>query len=267
MNRATGERADAAHTHTLAERYLFVRQLAAYGFAAECVNSGLSVLDVACGSGYGSARLAEHARQVIGVDCDHRVVRNATLRYGSKSCRFLTADACRLPFDDGAFDCIVSFQTIEHIRNDLGFVRELRRVLSPTGVCMVTTPNRILRLRPGQRPWNRFHVREYDQESLQKVLRTAFSSVEVRGVTATARWAAFERRRIRSAMYVARIDPLGLRHSLPENWSAAIRRVLQALIPRRSRDPDADSSTEVTLGDFQLSPLAQDSQDLFATCR
>lgn len=82
-----------------------------------------------------------------------------------------------LDFPDGSFDCVISFQVIEHIRRDGDFVCEIARVLRPGGRFIVTTPNAPMSLT--RNPW---HVREYTAEELRKLLAGSFSTVETLGV-------------------------------------------------------------------------------------
>jgi SAM-dependent methyltransferase len=49
--------------------------------------------------------------------------------------------ADRFPFEDGAFDCAVSIDILEHLEEDQPFLRELKRVVKPGGVALVTVPN------------------------------------------------------------------------------------------------------------------------------
>src|SRR5438128_2513632 len=108
-----------------------------YDFARPYVAGG-SVLDVACGTGYGQARLRRRARRVVGVDADLDAVRTAARGDGVGPA--LVGDGARLPFGDGVFDVVTSFETLEHLDERDRFLSELRRVLKPDGVCVLSTP-------------------------------------------------------------------------------------------------------------------------------
>jgi SAM-dependent methyltransferase len=84
-----------------------------------------------------------------------------------------------LPFPDYAFETVVSFQVLEHVGDAAHYLSETRRVLEPGGSLLLATPDRSLRLLPLQRPWNRWHVREYSVRSLTTLLSRFFSAVEV----------------------------------------------------------------------------------------
>src|SRR5829696_7849474 len=75
------------------------------------------VLDVACGIGYGSAILAQRgAKQVTGIDISTEAIAFGTKEYQASNLLLTTGDACNLAFEDSSFDVVVSFETIEHLR-------------------------------------------------------------------------------------------------------------------------------------------------------
>jgi len=134
------------------------------------------LLDVACGSGYGLSMLAAEHQQVIGVDVDRDALRSA-----SQAAPVLAADGCALPFDDGTFDAISSFETIEHLDHRDAFLAELARVLAPDGTLVLSTPNAVYTQPVNGRPRNPFHVFEYTPEELLAALRRHFGDVRMLG--------------------------------------------------------------------------------------
>ncbi len=156
------------------------QHLERYRWAAKFV-AGKRVLDVACGTGYGTAILAKAgATQVDGFDCSPEAVAFARKTWPMPNVRFDVATADRLPVPDGCYDYYISFETIEHVEDDDALLTEATRVLSPGGSLVVSTPNREL-LDPGisidDRPFNRFHIREYSRNELNERLRRHFASI------------------------------------------------------------------------------------------
>jgi SAM-dependent methyltransferase len=142
---------------------------------------GCSVLDIACGSGYGLPVLQKTARSVVGVDVDMDAARKARNAVGCGPEVVVVADGCRLPFDNASFDVITSFETLEHLEARARFLGELRRVLTPKGLCIISTPNANHTLPVNGRPRNPHHVFEYSPSELVTELRNHFASIELFG--------------------------------------------------------------------------------------
>lgn len=103
----------------------------------------LDVLDIACGEGYGSALLAQHARSVTGVDIDQSSIIHAKKDYGNtKNLDFKHGSLTDIPLKDASVDVITCFESIEHITEQNQAMVELKRVLKPSGLLLLSTPNR-----------------------------------------------------------------------------------------------------------------------------
>lgn len=133
------------------------------------------VLDIASGSGYGSAILAQAgARQVIGIDIDAEAVAQAEKDYGSERITFKTGKAEAIELVDQSIEVITSFETIEHIQDYEKYLKELARVLKTEGVAFISTPNRDVF---GQK--NPFHIKEFSREEFEMALKEHFSCVKI----------------------------------------------------------------------------------------
>lgn len=73
------------------------------------------VLDAACGSGYGSAILAESAASVVGVDHSAAVIDYCKRTYKKENLSYVQMSVSALEFPENSFDIVVSFETIEHL--------------------------------------------------------------------------------------------------------------------------------------------------------
>jgi len=171
----TGERvipgevdADLLNEHVA--RYLFAARMAV----------GRRVLDAGCGSGYGAAELARTAREVLGIDLAQDAIDYARERYPGPRVRFERASCLEIPAADGAFDMVVGFEIIEHLNDWRAFLREARRVLSPQGQFLVSTPNKLYyaesRTELGPNP---FHVHEFDYDEFRRELTEVFPRITV----------------------------------------------------------------------------------------
>lgn len=143
------------------------------------------VLDAACGTGYGSQMLLHQGKAalVYGVDLSEAAIKEATSCLADENARWSLGDVTKLDFQNDSIDVYVSFETLEHVPNDVGYVAEAARVVKPDGVFLCSTPNRKL-FHPGAtletKPQNPFHVREYVKEELESLLK--ITSARSRGL-------------------------------------------------------------------------------------
>ncbi|HMV51388.1 MAG TPA: class I SAM-dependent methyltransferase, partial [Blastocatellia bacterium] len=164
--------------------------VARYRFAAPQLTKR-SVLDIACGTGYGMPVLQASARSVVGVDIDWEAVRKTQAEIaalGNGRTLVMLADGCRLPFADASFDAVTSFETLEHLENRPQFLAELRRVLSPQGVCILSTPNAHYTQPINGKPRNPYHVYEYTPTELRAELAAHFEVSAMFGQMLDARF-------------------------------------------------------------------------------
>jgi len=220
------------------ERAVALLHLYAYHHAAERVHPGTRVLDLGFGEGYGAPILRMAGAQYLGFEVDPEMVEHASAEYGADVALY---DGTSIPAADGAFDLVVSFQIIAYFEDPQPWLREIRRVLSPDGTALITTPNRVWRLDEGQRPWNRHHAREYTAAAFRETLAKTFSTVTVYGVFAGEPIDSVVKARGARARKLAKIDRLGLRYRLPESFDARLRGLL-----RRAAQDEVDA-TEFTL--------------------
>lgn len=105
---------------------------------------GLAVLDVGCGQGIDLARYARNGAQVTGVDLTPRHVELARshLRAFGLDGEVLRGDAEALPFRDDVFDRVSSNGVLHHTPNLDAALREIRRVLRPSGLATIVVYNR-----------------------------------------------------------------------------------------------------------------------------
>jgi ubiquinone/menaquinone biosynthesis C-methylase UbiE len=163
----------------LVDRDLWNEHLARYLFASRLCRHK-RVLDLACGSGYGSATLAQSASVVIGLDNSSDAIAHARSSYPMWNLHFLLASATTLPFGDRSFDLITAFELIEHLHDWQALLEEARRLLKQGGQLIVSTPNHLYytesRRLAGPNP---FHVHEFEFAEFQSALRAVFPHVSM----------------------------------------------------------------------------------------
>ena len=153
--------------------------------------AGKRVLDAASGEGYGSFLLAREAASVVGVDVSAAAVAHAQQRYARPNLRFVAASVVALPLPDASVDLVVSFETIEHLAAQEPMLAEFRRVLTPGGCLVISSPNRPV-YNEGGGIDNHYHVRELDRDELAALLVPAFPTqawYAQRVIAQSAMWA------------------------------------------------------------------------------
>ncbi len=159
-----------------APAHLEAEHLARYRFAAPLA-AGRRVLDIACGTGYGSALLAAAgAASVEGVDLSPEVVAYARERHAAPNLAFARGDICAWR-GAAPYDLITSFETIEHVPDHRAALANLRTLLAPGGRLLLSTPNRPITSPYARtlddRPANPHHVREFTLAEILAALADA----------------------------------------------------------------------------------------------
>ncbi|MGB9637356.1 MAG: class I SAM-dependent methyltransferase, partial [Microgenomates group bacterium] len=196
------------------------QSLARYEFASRILKKGAKILDLGCGTGYGSNFLLKEGFRVVGIDINKEAISFASKHY-PQSARFLVCDVCRLPFDDLEFDAVCSFEVIEHIEDDKKMLSEVVRVLKKGGIFIMSTPKK----EKGKNLRSPYHIREYTKKQLENLLREYFTKVEIKGqfksLKAKEAFADFlKSQEARKA--VIKSDVFGLRKILPRNLKEKI---------------------------------------------
>jgi SAM-dependent methyltransferase len=171
-------------------KYIIEEHVARYGFACRFA-LGRCILDVACGSGYGSHMLCQAgAKSVLGIDISSESINYAS-RFAEDAVKFVQGDAQYLDLSDDSFDLVVSFETIEHTVNPKQFLSEVKRVLKPGGILIISTPNRH-HFSPfywvNRRPRNKYHLFEVNSTEFLELLSGFFVVDKVYGQHLLPTW-------------------------------------------------------------------------------
>lgn len=258
-----GERISSKGPDTWYTNFIYERLAFAYRYAAGLLSKSDAVLEIGCADGYGSKVLAAAAGSVTGIDNSPEAVACAAARHGGGNLSFVVGRGEELPFPDGAFDKAVAFHVIEHIAADAAFLAGLARVLKPGGALLLTTPNRAHRLKPGERPWFKYHVKEYGRDDLAALLAPHFSSVDIRFIRGPAAAFEVERRVARTASLARRLDFLGLADRLP----FFVRKAVVSLLSRLPAGRAKAAPPPVLPGDFSVLTEDKEGLDLLAVCK
>ena len=161
MSREAGSRSDA--------------HLVRYAWACQFVRRGDRVLDIACGMGYGSylVRRNTEAGIVLGADNSATSVRYAKASFRTRGLGFRQLDAENLrALREARFDVVLSFETLEHLREPEAFLQDVWRLLRPSGRVIVSVPNDWSDA-TGRDP-NPHHFHVYTLETLERQIARNF---------------------------------------------------------------------------------------------
>lgn len=205
----------------------------AYIVAQKFVRGNL--LEVGCGEGRGLDLIIPKSTSFTAIDKIGPVIEELKAKYPEATFRSMNIP----PFDgipDNTFDTVVSFQVIEHIRDDRLFLKEINRVLKPGGLALVTTPNRKMSLT--RNPW---HIREYLPDELRDLAASIFTSVEMKGISGNAKVMAYYEQNKKAVEKVTRLDFLNLQYRLP----ASLLRIPYELLNRWNRNKLQQGNNEL----------------------
>jgi SAM-dependent methyltransferase len=168
------------------ERYLpeivgemALEHLHRYAMAKELA-CGKTVLDIASGEGYGSRLLSEVASHVYGVDLSAEAVEHANQKYGRPNLEFRVGSCAAIPMADHSVDIVVSFETIEHHDQHEKMMWEIKRVLRPGGVAIISSPEKHeYSIVPNFT--NEYHVLELYRHEFESLLAKYFKSIAMYG--------------------------------------------------------------------------------------
>lgn len=240
---------------------VYLRHLFAYETASGILKDKSSIVEIGSGEGYGAAYLSNGPFEIKCFDLSESIAQHASTTYSKPNLSFQSFDGKRIPAEDNSFDAAISFQVIEHVEDVPAYLKEIHRVLKPGGIFLLTTPNRTYRLKPGQKPWNNFHLREYYNHELEKELKNVFSKADVWGIRGNEELQKLEHTRVKKSKNnspLKKLIPFGIRKWLNEKMKGQ---------PQKSTS-DTDFLQKYSLNDYHLikEGVNENSLDLFGYC-
>lgn len=168
----TGERME-----TFVQNEATAEHLHRYGIMLQLV-AGKTVLDIACGEGFGASLLAASATAVTGIDIDAATIQKAALKYKNPVLTFREGSLEAIPCPAGSFDIVTCFESLEHVNDHEKVILELKRVLKENGLLVISTPDKkYYSDKTGYS--NPFHLHELYEAELEKLLAPHFSNCRI----------------------------------------------------------------------------------------
>ncbi|NTV02684.1 MAG: methyltransferase domain-containing protein [Chlorobiaceae bacterium] len=148
-----------------------------YEMVLPYLESGYQVLDMACGSGFGTAIMSGSVGKVTGIDIDGSQLGAFEWPGQRDNIELVTADCLDTGLPSGQYDCITAFEIIEHVEPH-AMLGEISRLLKPGAHCFISTPQNVL----GHIPTTPDHVMEYSLSGLLEIVSRYFDVERVIGI-------------------------------------------------------------------------------------
>jgi len=246
---------------------LYLKQIYTYSWVKNIIPASSVCLDLGCGEGYGTKILSFGVNKIIGVDVEGKVINKARRRYSSGTCTFRKYDGKKLPFPNNTFDVAVSFQVIEHVKDEINFIAEAYRVLKKNGLFILATPNKNIRLPQNQNPWNVYHIREYAPHEVERILKSRFSKVDILGIKAIGEVKKIEQERIKQNLKIISWDFLNLRRILPKYILVNIVRIVHFLRKREKHAIQTEIDNLDTANLYKIEADVEGALDVIGICK
>ena len=228
------------------------------------------VLDVGCGEGYGAHLLAQHAKEVVAIDKHKKAIQQAQRRYDLPNLNFHIQDISEISeYPLSSFDVVCCFHVIEHLKAPVQFLAEVeKRLLNPSGVLLISTPNRHSPVRQSTGLQWPYHEREYTADEFRKLLSTCFKDVKLYTLQGNSKVDQFQKIRAQHIQQIFRWDILKMRHWLPKRLLQLGFNVGGKLLKSFISTIHADLMHGITVSDFHVTEKQlHKGIDLIGICR
>ena len=231
------------------------RLLKAYYLSQEYIYG--NVLEVGCGEGRGVEIIAPKADSFTGIDKIKNVIENLQTLYPEGHFQQVIIPPF---FDlaDDAYDVVISFQVIEHIKKDHEYLQEIHRVLKPGGKALITTPN--IKMSLSRNPW---HIREYKAEELTTLAKNIFPKVEMLGITGNEKVMTYYEENKQSVRKMMKWDVFNLQYRLPAIMLKIPYEILNRMNRNKLKAGTDGLVNEIHHSDYLLSNEPDSSLDLY----
>lgn len=237
----------------LSDNFVFQRSILAYIEASKYISG--DVLEIGTGSGYGVEIIAPKAHNFVTID-KHQ---SDNLSIKKQNVKFIQMNVPPLRgIGDTSFDFVITFQVIEHIKDDDRFVNEIHRVLKPSGKLIVTTPNRKMSLT--RNPW---HVREYTVHELENLLLRHFRTVTKLGVYGNDKINKYYAENKLSVEKITKWDIFNLQYLLPRQILQVPYDILNRMNRRKLLQQNTSLVSDIKMDDYRMDLANDMCYDLF----
>jgi 2-polyprenyl-3-methyl-5-hydroxy-6-metoxy-1,4-benzoquinol methylase len=241
---------------TVTDKFIFTRSLFAYDVIKQHIHG--TTLEIGCGEQYGVRLLAHKAKEYYCLDKFEKEISGEDYPWVI----FQRQEVPPLNFESNKFDVVICFQVLEHIKDDKTLISEIFRVLKPGGILFLSTPNKSMSLT--RNPW---HIREYSQQGLAKLLSHSFKYFYIYGINGNEKTNQYFQLNKKYVEKIMKFDILDLQHRLP-GW---ILRIPYDILNRINRKLLYKSQKErcqsFSVSDYFLTDFTTDCYDYLTIAR
>ena len=231
------------------------RLIKAYFLALPYISGDL--LEIGCGEGRGMNLIKSKCTRYVAIDKIGSMLEQLSNIHPEVEFKQMNIPPFK-EIPDNSFDRVISFQVIEHIKDDEAFLIEIKRVLKPGGLAIVTTPN--INFTLTRNPW---HQREYQCDELKKLAENIFSKVEIQGIAGNHKVMDYYYQNKQAVERITKFDVFNLQHRLPSGLLRVPYDILNRINRRRLQKQDTSLVSEITHEDYLLTEDGVNGLDLF----
>jgi 2-polyprenyl-3-methyl-5-hydroxy-6-metoxy-1,4-benzoquinol methylase len=233
------------------EDYVYARSLFAYRYAMKYVYG--DVMELGCGEGYAITEMAQNAKKYIAIDKYYSSLAKTSLPGNAEFIKMRFPPLQFVAFN--SYDVVICFQTIEHIKDDENFLKDIFRVLKPGGKLILSTPNKKMSLT--RNPW---HEREYTAETMRKFIGSTFSTFTIQGIYGDDTVYHYYEKNKESVRKFKRFDFLDLENRLPAKLWRIPYDMLNSINRRKL---SKNKNVNYSISNFFMSDKLEDCLDFF----
>lgn len=254
-----GERSDGSVDYLLPT---FHQHVKTYKFCLAYIYNKV-VMDIGCGTGYGSLLLGKKAKRVIAFDRDVNSINRAKEQYSNRKITFFTSDIYNPPNLTDKAEVIIALQVIEHLRSPGLMIENALKQLQKEGIFIISTPNKSTQ---GYNK-NPYHIKEFTYQELSDLLKKYFTEVMIYGLHGDRLVKTYEKERKKSIMEIFKYDKFGMRNFLPLKLRVILFEFFTRKIRKRLIRNKGSLVSAISMKNFYISLKTKESIDLIAVCR
>lgn len=234
---------------------LYQRTSKAYEVVSDFLHG--DVLEIGCGEGYGIKHIIEQSKTLTVVDKSKTSLKAIAKKYPDVKTLKVNLPPL-VNFESNSFDCIISFQVIEHIKDHELFIKEIHRLLKPNGIAFITTPNKIKTI--ARNPW---HFKEFDIHELEELVKIYFNKYSIEGIEGNSKTDQYYKKNNIAVERILKYDVFNFEKKLPSSLLKIPYELANRINRKTLHKNNSNLVNTISVKDYSLKPYSLNSLDLF----